>query len=90
MIIDWNADRVIGECQRMHAGATDPYVTGWNNWPCKQDLYRVKFAVDEMLANTSTFSGEQEWLEQQRVEREQKQVWKKINEVQNVSKRPRF
>ena len=48
----------------MYVGATDPYETGWNNWPCKQDLYRVKFAVDEMLKKTSTFAGEQEWLEE--------------------------
>ena len=64
----------------MYFGATDPHVTGWNNWPCKQDLYRVKFAVDEMLANTSGFSGEEEWLEEQRVEREQKQIWKALND----------
>jgi hypothetical protein len=67
--MDWNVDRVIGECQKMYAGATDPYVTGYNNWPCKQDLYRVKFAVDEMLKNTSGFAGEQEWLREQEAER---------------------
>jgi len=49
----------------MYAGAIDPYETGWNNWPCKQDLYRVKFAVDEMLKNTSGFAGEGEWLREQ-------------------------
>jgi hypothetical protein len=65
MIINWNVDRVIAECQKMYCGATDPYETGWNNWPCKQDLYRVKFAVDEMLKNTSGFAGEQEWLREQ-------------------------
>jgi hypothetical protein len=72
MIKRWNVDQVISECQKMHHGATDPYVTGWNNWPCKQDLYRVKFAVDEMLANTSRFTGEDEWL----LEQEKEQVWK--------------
>lgn len=72
MIKKWNTDRVIAECQQMYIGATDPYVTGWNNWPCKQDLYRVKFAVDEMLKNTSKFSGEDEWLREQ----EQQQMWK--------------
>jgi hypothetical protein len=72
MIKRWNVDQVISECQKMHHGATDPYVTGWNNWPCKQDLYRVKFAVDEMLKNTSTFTGEAEWL----LEQEKEQVWK--------------
>ena len=69
MIIDWDADKVIGECRKMYAGANDPYMTGWNNWPCKQDLYRVKFAVDAMLAKTSTFSGEDEWLEEQEKEK---------------------
>jgi len=69
MIIDWNVDRIINECRKMYAGANDPYVTGWNNWPCKQDLYRVKFAVDAMLAETSTFSGEEEWLGEQEKEK---------------------
>ena len=72
MKIDWNVDQVIGQCQKMYLGANDPYVTGWNNWPCKQDLYRVKFAVDEMLATTSKFSGEEEWL----LEQEQQRMWK--------------
>jgi hypothetical protein len=75
MIRRWNVDQVISECQKMHHGATDPYVTGWNNWPCKQDLYRVKFAVDEMLKNTSKFTGEDEWL----LEQEKEQVWKILN-----------
>lgn len=83
MKIDWNANHVIAELGKMYRGATDPYVTGWNNWPCKQDLYRVKFALDEMLSNTPNFSGEQEWLEEQRIEREKQQVWKKLNETSN-------
>ena len=83
MKIDWNANHVIAELGKMYRGATDPYVTGWNNWPCKQDLYRVKFAVDDMLAKTTKFSGEDEWLEEQRIEREKQQVWKKLNETSN-------
>jgi hypothetical protein len=74
MIRNWNADQVISDCEKMWRGATDPYVTGWNNWPCKQDLYRVKFAVDDMLKNTSTFAGEAEWLEEQ----EKLKVWKTL------------
>ena len=69
MIINWNVEKVIAECQKMYHGANDPYVTGWNNWPCKQDLYRVKFAVDEMLANSSTFADEEAWLREQEQER---------------------
>lgn len=72
MIIDWNVDRIIADCQKMYRGANDNYETGYNNWPCKQDLYRVKFAVDEMLARTSKFSGEEEWL----LEQEQQKMWR--------------
>ncbi len=71
---DWNVNQVISECQKMYFGATNPHMTGWVNWPCKQDLYRVKFAVDEMLAKTSRFSGEDEWLLQQ----EKDKMWKRL------------
>ena len=69
MIKTWNADQIISQCQQMYHGANDPYMTGFVNWPCKQDLYRVKFAVDEMLKKTSDFAGEQEWLREQEAER---------------------
>ena len=82
MIKNWSVEQVISACQQMYYGATDPNMTGWVNWPCKQDLYRVKFAVDEMLKNTSNFVGEDEWLE----EHNKDQVWKTLNEVQNVRK----
>lgn len=82
MIKNWSVEQVIGACQKMHHGATDPNMTGWVNWPCKQDLYRVKFAVDEMLKKTSTFVGEEEWL----AEHDKEQVWKALNEVRNVPK----
>ena len=72
MTTNWSVDQIIWECQKIHYGATDAHVTGFVNWPCKQDLYRVKFAVDEMLANTGTFVGEEEWLEEQ----EKQRMWK--------------
>ena len=82
MIKNWSVEQVIATCQRMYYGANDPYLTGWNNWPCKQDLYLVKFAVDKMLKDSATFSGEQEWL----VEHDKEQVWKALNEVQHLPK----
>jgi hypothetical protein len=74
MIKTWNADQVISECQQMYHGANDPYMTGFVNWPCKQDLYRVKFAVDEMLSKTPKFTGETEWL----LEQEKDKMWKRL------------
>ena len=74
MIRDWNVDLIIAECRKMYSGANDPYMTGWNNWPAKQDLYLVKFAVDEMLRNTAKFTPEDEWLEEQ----EKQRMWKAL------------
>ena len=74
MIRDWTVDHIIAECRKMYAAANDPYMTGWNNWPAKQDLYRVKFAVDEMLKNTAKFSPEDEWLDDQ----EKQRMWKAL------------
>ena len=74
MIKTWNADQVISECQQMYHGANDAYMTGFVNWPCKQDLYRVKFAVDEMLSKTAKFTGEPEWL----LEQEKDKMWKRL------------
>jgi hypothetical protein len=74
MTKDWNVNQVISQCKKMYFGATDPHMTGFVNWPCKQDLYRVKFAVDEMLAKTSRFSGEDEWL----LEQEKNKMWKRL------------
>jgi hypothetical protein len=76
MTTDWNVDQVIGQCQKMYYGANDSHMTGFVNWPCKQDLYRVKFAVDNMLRNTGNFVGEPEWLEEQ----EKLKMWKALNE----------
>ena len=72
MIKTWNADQIISQCQQMYFGATDPHQDGFTGWHCKKDLYRVKFAVDEMLAKTSRFTGEDEWL----LEQEQDKMWK--------------
>ena len=76
MKTNWDVNEIISDCQKMYFGANDPYLTGWVNWPCKQDLYRVKFAVDEMLEKTGSFYGEEEWLEQQQKEK----MWKVLND----------
>ena len=79
MIIDWNVNQVIADCQKMYRGANDNYETGYNNWPCKQDLYRIQFALEDMLKRSPTYAPEQEWLDQQQLERDQTQMWSILN-----------
>ena len=42
-----------------------PYNDGYLAWGIKQDLYLLKFMLDNVLANAPTFVGEEEWLKEQ-------------------------
>jgi len=48
------------------------YNDGFIGWGYKQDLYRIKWILDEALKRSPTYSGEQEWIREQ----EKKQVIK--------------
>ena len=75
MIIDWNVDSIVSELQKCYWATTDPKMDGFTTWRCKQDLYRIQFALEDMLKNCPGYAGEQEWLDQQQLERDQKQMW---------------
>lgn len=46
---------------------TDPRIDGFVGWNCKQKLYEIKFALDEALARCPDYAPEEEWLEEQRI-----------------------
>ena len=50
---------------------TDPRIDGFNGWACKQKIYQVKMACEELLEKQGcpTYSGEQEWLQEQKVDK---------------------
>ena len=75
MIIDWNVHSIISELEKCYWATTDPRMDGFTTWRCKQDLYRVQFALEDMLKNCPNYAGEQEWLDQQQLERDQKCMW---------------
>ena len=80
MIRNWNAGEIISEIQKIYFATTDYRMDGYTTWACKQDLYRVQFALERMLKNCPTYSLEDEWLEEQRLEREKQQVWRALND----------
>jgi hypothetical protein len=79
MTIDWNVDNIISELEKCYWATTDPRMDGFTTWRCKQDLYRVQFALEHMLKNCPKYAPEKEWLEQQQLERDQKQVWRTLS-----------
>lgn len=52
----------------------DPRNDGYTQWYIKQDLYRVKWLIDAILNESSTFVGEEEFLK----EHEQKVMWRNL------------
>lgn len=80
MIIDWSIKEIQNQIFRILWAANDPRQDGFTTWRCKQDLYQVKFMVDQALAKCSTYAGETEWLEQQRKEQEKQQIWHALNQ----------
>jgi hypothetical protein len=71
VIIDWNVNQIISELQKCYWATTDPKMDGFTTWRCKQDLYRVQFALEDMLKNCPVYAPEQEWLEK----REKEKMW---------------
>jgi len=79
VIIDWNVNDIVSELEKCYHATTDPKMDGFTTWRCKQDLYRVQFALEDMLNKCPTYAPEQEWLDQQQLERDQKQVWRTLS-----------
>jgi len=50
--------------------ASSPYNDGFVAWGAKQDLYRLKWILEDAIKRCPTFSGEEEWLKEQ----EQKKI----------------
>jgi len=77
MIKRWNADQILNEISKIYWAGTDMKMDGFSTWPCKQDMYRIKWAVDEMLSKMPTYSVEDEFLK----EHNKELVWKALNET---------
>ena len=69
MIKNWNINEVRNELNKIYWACTDPRMDGFVTWGCKQDLYRVKFMIDDLLEKCPAYSGEDEWLREQEAEK---------------------
>jgi hypothetical protein len=62
------------ELLKAHGEICSPYNDGYTSWQTKQELYEIKFLLEEMLKRQPSFSGEDEWLEEQH----KKQMWSEL------------
>jgi len=66
----WNIENISSQIHSMVLECTSPYNDGFSTWGIKQDLYQLKWLVDESLKRCPEFSPEKEWLKEQ----EQKKI----------------
>jgi hypothetical protein len=73
-IKDWNVDAIERQLWSMTCEATNPRHDGFTTWPIKQDLYALKWAIEDALEKCPTYSTEKEWVEEQEKIREQDKI----------------
>jgi hypothetical protein len=71
----WDVNDILDQLRHCSAQTSSHYNDGFTAWHCKQDLIRVKYALDEMLESSPHFSVEDKFIE----ELEQEKTWKKLN-----------
>ena len=72
--ITWDIPVITQHIHSMKREICSPYNDGYTQWMVKQDLYRLKWILDESLNNCPAFNGEEEWLKEQ----SQKKMWETL------------
>ena len=72
-MITWDADKIISDLRTAAAQVNSPYNDGFSAWHCKQDLLKVKYALDAMLDQTPNFSHMEAKFHEQMAK---EQTWK--------------
>jgi hypothetical protein len=71
-----NVTDIAGQINRAAYECTSPYNDGFIGWGYKQDLYRIKYILEDALKRCPTYVGEEEWLREQ----DKKKVIKYLSE----------
>ena len=79
MIIRWDVKDIENQINSMKYAITDPRMDGFVTWGVKQNLYKLKWAVDRALAQCPEYAPEAEFLE----EHAKQQTWDTLNEKTN-------
>jgi len=68
-IRDWDMNAIRHGIWMMRAEMNNPRNDGFVTWGVKQELYQLKWLVDQTLDEASTYAGETEWLREQEQQR---------------------
>lgn len=63
-----NLDKAKNEIQKAMLEIGSTHNDGFVTWGYKQQLWQLKFYLDEQLKRCPTYAGEEEWIAEQRTE----------------------
>ena len=67
---NWSVDDITQQIHSISRECSSPYNDGFTGWYIKQDLYQIKFILDEAIKNCPNFGDqEQQWLTEQEKKR---------------------
>lgn len=68
-------DTIITQLRRAYIEINSPYNDGFTSWSTKQELYEVKFLLDEILKTSNSFGEvEERYLD----EVDKQKVWREL------------
>lgn len=65
MIKRWNVETIQNQISAAMYECTNPRNDGFTAWGIKQDLYKIKWALDRALERCPDFAPEAEWIKEQ-------------------------
>lgn len=68
----WSVEDIARQINHAYYICSDPRQDGFTTWGTKQDLYQIKWLIDEAIKKCPDFAPEAEWLREQ----EQKKIIK--------------
>lgn len=74
---NWDVSEITSQIHSIAREIKSPYNDGYTSWYAKQDLYTLKFIIDQSLKDSPNFSDlETQWLKEQ----EQKRILKLLKD----------
>ena len=70
----WDINDILKQINSAGSECSSPYNDGFVAWSIKQDLYKIKWRLEEILGECPKFSPEDEFLEN----RQKQLVWYKL------------
>lgn len=60
----WNKDQILTQLRQAYYTCSDPRQDGFVTWPIKQDLYQIKWELDNLIKKCPIYSPEAEFLKE--------------------------